>query len=134
MAVSNDRIFQIAVAVIAFQLSIPIAGLILPIQPIEGVTNIELIELGLSSWQSWSGLGIGALAAVAGLAYRVPLGAVAYATVFGIGSVPLGATISQFTKIFGTTSQATAVLDGLSGAIIGLMTVLFVWTFIKLAR
>jgi len=134
MPFTDDRIFQIAMAVICFQLSISIAGIIMPIQPITGATDISLIKLGLSSWTSWVGLGAGALATVAGLAYRVPLGAVAYATIFGASSVPMGATIEHMVEIFGTTPKAITILDSLGYVIMSLMTLLFIWTFIKLAR
>jgi hypothetical protein len=134
MPVSDDRIFQLAMVVIAFQLSIPIAAMIMPVHPISQVSNIELLSFSLSNWTSWVGLGTGALALVGGLVYRISIGAVAYAAIFTVGSIPLGATLDSMINIFGTTSSAVAMLNAINGAILALIVPLFIWTFIKLAR
>lgn len=134
MAISEDRIFEISLAIIAFQLSISIAGIIMPNKPIAGATDLELLKIGLSNWTSWVGISVGLGSAIGGLVYRVPIGAVVYASIYGFGSIPVGATMSQMVEIFGTTSQATNILNGITGIIVSLITLLFVWTFIKLAR
>ena len=101
-----------------------------------GIFHVVPVE-HTSSWASWTGttqgvvvgLIMGAIAAL-GLAkifgITVPVGAVVFATVFGVSSIPLAATLSEFATIDGWPA-------GLNVAILGLIGFVFIWSFIQLA-
>lgn len=57
---------------------------------------------------------------------NIPLGAVAYATVFGFSALPLSATLGNFAKIDGWPPY-------LNLAIFGIVGFVFIWGFIQLA-
>lgn len=105
---------------------------------VRGLGIFRVVPVGESStWASWGGatqaivvgLIMGAIAAV-GLSrifgVYMPVGAVAFATVFGVSSIPLAGTLSEFSTIDGWPT-------GLNVAILGLVGFVFVWSFIQLA-
>ena len=124
------RAYKIAIGVILFQFSIPVAAAIGFVGPLSGSTStIGLVGKALSSPKTWISIGIDLLAIgvtsqIFGL--RTNLGALIFAGIFTIGNIPIGGTMTKLNSVNLMFPELEALL--LTG-----MHIVFLFGFIQLA-
>lgn len=109
------RAYKIAIGVIAFQLSIPVASAIGIAGPLGGFTVGSLLTASLTSWHAWinlSAIGLGGAAARI-LSLRVPIGALVMAGAFTVSSIGLNGVLAQLVSTGFLLPQIHTLITGI---------------------
>lgn len=126
------RAYYIAMFLIVFNLSLPVlnaVGVFRPITPqtlpLESPTmgNIATIILA----------GSGMLAAIAGVIFRVNVGAIIFAMVFSVSSLPLAGTINTIAAPYMFNAEVLSMIEAVTTMLSGILAFVFIYAFIQLS-
>lgn len=126
------RAYHIAMFLIIFNLSLPLLnglGIFRPIAP----QDVPLQSSDPENIVTIILVGSGMLSAVAGVIFRVNIGAIVFSIVFALSALPLAGTINSVAAPFMADASVAETVTAATTMLSGVLAFVFIYAFIQLA-
>lgn len=123
------RAYKIAMFLIIFNLTIPIVN---ALGIFESSMAGETVAAASWDWSSYVGLGVGLMAVVATLIFKLPVGAAVFAVTFTFTTTLMTASLSTMLNPF-SVGGAVAIIDAVKLLVITSVSFVFLYGFIQLS-